>query len=185
MKARKVHGLDPRGTLADNAELLARTRLEELCDFMPRALDPAEVEALHDMRIAAKRLRYVLEATAEVCFGRYAIRAAGRARELQDVLGEIHDCDVQRPRVARLAAELREQDAAELRRRAGDHHDVAPKRAVGLPNTAAWAGLAALDTHLKVRREVLHREFVALWHDLERTGFRARLEYALGERPDS
>ena len=39
------------------------TRLDELCSFTPRALDPEQVKALHDMRIAAKRLRYVLEVT--------------------------------------------------------------------------------------------------------------------------
>jgi CHAD domain-containing protein len=37
------------------------------------AADPREVEALHDMRIAAKRLRYILEIT-EPCFGEYARR---------------------------------------------------------------------------------------------------------------
>ena len=44
MKARKVKHLDPEGTLADNAERIVRTRLDELCAFMPRAADPAEVE---------------------------------------------------------------------------------------------------------------------------------------------
>ena len=61
MKARRVAGLDPEGTLADNAERIVLVRLDELCSFMPRAADPDEVVALHDMRIAAKRLRYILE----------------------------------------------------------------------------------------------------------------------------
>ena len=51
------------------------------------------------MRIAAKRLRYVLEITAG-CFGPEAEALRGAARELQGVLGEIHDCDVMLPRVA-------------------------------------------------------------------------------------
>ena len=66
VKARKIDGLDPDGALADNAERIVRVRLDELCGFMPRAADPAEWVALHDMRIAAKRLRYVLEVTGEV-----------------------------------------------------------------------------------------------------------------------
>ena len=61
MKARKVKGLEPTATLADNAERIVHVRLDELCSFVPQALDPAEVTALHDMRIAAKRLRYILE----------------------------------------------------------------------------------------------------------------------------
>ena len=63
VKARRIKGLDPEGPLADNAERIVLVRLDELCGFMPRAADPAEWVALHDMRIAAKRLRYVLEVT--------------------------------------------------------------------------------------------------------------------------
>ena len=163
--------------------LFRSVRLDELCDFVPGALDPAAVEDLHEMRIAAKRLRYVLEATAEPCFGPYARQASRHAKELQDVLGEIHDCDVQRPRVARLLAELREHDAAELRRRAGTDGDLAPDAAGALPGTDAWAGLEALDAHLRVRRELLHHRFVNLWTGLERDGFRGRLDFALKERP--
>ena len=63
MKARRVKGLDPATPLGDNAERIVRVRLGELYSFMPRAADAAEVTALHDMRIAAKRLRYILEIT--------------------------------------------------------------------------------------------------------------------------
>ena len=63
MKARKVRGLEPAEPLADNAERIVRVRLDEMCGFMPQAADPNEVVALHDMRIAAKRLRYILEIT--------------------------------------------------------------------------------------------------------------------------
>ncbi len=101
MKARKVKGLDSAGPLGDNAERIVRTRLAELTSFMPTAADPAEVVALHDMRIAAKRLRYVLEVTGPV-FGPYAGTAVKRTKKLQDLLGEIHDCDVQLPEVAEL-----------------------------------------------------------------------------------
>ena len=50
------------------------------------------------MRIAAKRLRYVLEIT-ESCFGEEAVAARRAVKELQSVLGDIHDCDVMLPRV--------------------------------------------------------------------------------------
>lgn len=98
MKARKVKGLDPDGTLAVNAQRIAAVRLEELCSFSPRVLDPEEVEALHDMRIAAKRLRYVLELT-KPALGPSAAGGARTAKKLQDLLGQIHDCDVMLPRV--------------------------------------------------------------------------------------
>jgi CHAD domain-containing protein len=113
VKARPVRGLDPAGTLADNAERIVRTRLDELCAFMPRAADPAEVTALHDMRIAAKRLRYVLEIT-HPCFGAYAQDAVKLCKDLQDLLGEIHDCDVQVPEVVGVLNELIDADADAL-----------------------------------------------------------------------
>lgn len=98
MKARAVKGLDPRATLADSAEQIIRVRTDELFAFVPAALDPEDSDALHDMRIAAKRLRYLLELTG-FCFGPYAGRAARHAKELQGLIGEIHDCDEMLPRV--------------------------------------------------------------------------------------
>ena len=183
MKARKVKGLEPHGTLADNAERIVRVRLDELQSFIPRALDPSEVVALHDMRIAAKRLRYVLEVTAETCFGPYAETALKRIKDLQDLLGEIHDCDVQLPRVEARIQELRAEDARAARSRApAKADDLHPKYATRTANARAWRGLETLGVYLQARRELLFERFLELWTRLEREGFRARLSYAAGER---
>jgi hypothetical protein len=184
MKARKVKGLDADGTLADNAERIVRVRLDELVSFIPRALDPDEVVALHDMRIAAKRLRYVLEVTAGTCFGPYADTALKRAKEIQDLLGEVHDCDVQLPRVLGLLDELRATDAREAgARAAAGGEDLEPALAASTAHASAWRGLETLAVYLIARRALLFARFGDLWTDLERSGFRARLEYAVGERP--
>jgi CHAD domain-containing protein len=97
VKPRAVEGLDPAAPLRPNAARIVRTRLDELLSFAPGALEPAAAEAQHDMRIAAKRLRYVLEITGS-CFGSEAKAARDAAKRLQGVLGEIHDCDVMLPR---------------------------------------------------------------------------------------
>ncbi len=97
MKPRKVSGLDPAEALRPNAERIVRTRLDELQALAPAALEPAASEAQHDLRIAAKRLRYVLEIVAP-CFGAEATAARGAAKRLQSVLGGIHDCDEMLPR---------------------------------------------------------------------------------------
>ncbi len=110
------------------------------------------------MRIAAKRLRYVLELT-DFCFGPYAAKAARRTKQLQDLIGEIHDCDVALPRVTALRAEVGADDAAA-------------------------AGLEAIATRLRARRAALFGDFLHLWRKLSREGFRARLEYAIAERPE-
>lgn len=185
MKARKVPGLDPHGGLADNVERIARTRLDELEAFVPAALDPREVDALHGMRIAAKRLRYLLEATAEPCFGDYARVAAKRARGLQDVIGEIHDCDVAIPRVEQALTAVETADEDELVRRAGDAPDAAPRLAAELPHAAEHRGLVTLLTYLRARRRVLHRRFLDDWRSWERDGVGSRLRFALAERPEA
>ncbi len=181
MKARRVKGLDPAGELADNAERIIRTRLDELHSFMPRAADPAQVEALHDMRIAAKRLRYVLEITGP-CFGPYAGKAIELTKALQDLLGEIHDCDVQLPDVAAFADELADADVVAVGSRAAGAEDLDPRLLARAPHRADYAGLAALTVYLRARRELLFARFLEAWEDAERKGFRARLEYAVSER---
>ncbi len=183
MKARRVKGLDLAGTMGDNAQRIVAVRLDELWSFVPAVFDPGEVEALHDMRIAAKRLRYVLEVT-EPCFGPYAREAGKRTKELQDLLGEIHDCDVLVPRLLEIVGELRNAAVADVVHRTGpDAEDVDPALAAEAPHGDAWRGLEALVVHLRARREVLFARFLAFWTQLERDGFRARLEYAIGERP--
>jgi hypothetical protein len=171
VKARKVSGLDPTGPLGDNAERIVRARLDELCAFMPKAADPGEATALHDMRIAAKRLRYILEIT-HPCFGPYAEAAVKVVKNLQELLGEIHDCDVQLPEVRSLLDELVVADAGAL-----------VDGAAAPPHAGAYAGLVALTTELLARREQGFATFLELWRDLERKGFRPRLEYAVAERP--
>ena len=185
MKARAVKGLDPDATLADNLERIVATRLDELCSFVPRALDPERVKALHDMRIAAKRLRYILEVAAEPCFGPYATTAIKRTKDLQDLLGELHDCDVQLPRVRALQDELRAADALEARARAADAPDLDPTLASGTPHADAWRGLETLCIYVEARRGLLFERFLELWRELEREGFGPRLRYAIGERPEA
>jgi CHAD domain-containing protein len=184
VKARKVKGLDPDGPLGDQLERIVRVRTEELFAFMPRAADPDEITDLHDMRIAAKRLRYILE-IAEESFGPYAATAAKRVKELQDLLGEIHDCDVTLPRVLDLAERARQDDVELVRMRAGDAKDLQPRLASGGPNAQAYRGLAALATYYQARRELLFDRFVDFWESLQREGFRSRLEYAAAERQPS
>ena len=184
MKARKVKGVDPKAPLADDAQRIVAVRLDELCAFMPQAADPDEVEALHDMRIAAKRLRYALEVTYE-CFGPYAKTAVKHVKELQDLLGEIHDCDVQLPEAQQHLAGLAADDALVLaqRARAAKAKDLEPKAVRLAPNRAAYAGVVSYMSFLRARRELLYGRFLDQWQALERKGFRARLDYALTERP--
>ncbi len=98
MKARAVEGLDPAGPLRPNVSRIVSVRLDELRDFADVALAEDASEAQHDMRIAAKRLRYVLEIFSQ-CLGEEANAARRAAKQLQSTLGDLHDCDLMRTEV--------------------------------------------------------------------------------------
>lgn len=103
MKARAVEGLDPGGPLRPNVARIVSTRLDELRGFPDVALAPEASESQHDLRIAAKRLRYVLELFAP-CLDERADVACQAAKRLQSVLGDLHDCDLMLGRVAGIAS---------------------------------------------------------------------------------
>jgi hypothetical protein len=179
VKARSVKGLDSRGPLEESVRLIIEVRLDELVSFTPRVLDPDEVEALHDMRIAAKRLRYILELFAPR-LGPEAARAAKSAKKLQDLLGEIHDCDVNVPLVEQHVVRLRLEDAAAVRDVAGARaRDLDPAKVRAAPHRLHYRGLEALDTYLRARRQVLYARFLRDWARLEEEGFEAGLRAAM------
>jgi hypothetical protein len=175
VKARPVKKLDPATSLTENAARIVQVRLDELRSFAPRALEPQATEAQHDMRIAAKRLRYVLEVTG-FCLGKPADTARKRARDLQGVLGELHDCDVMLPRVEAHLNELRSRDAAAVRRRAGDAPDLDPRLVARVHHRSAYRGLEVLAVYLEARRTLLFDRFVMLWRHEEDRGTWDRLE---------
>ena len=67
--------------------------LKELETLSSGLYKPLDVESLHDMRIAAKRLRYALELF-QTCWGRAFGSYAKRAARIQSALGDVHDSDV-------------------------------------------------------------------------------------------
>ncbi len=171
MKARKVKRLDPDGAFIDNARRIVRVRLDELRSFGPGALDPRAVTTSHDMRIAAKRLRYVLELS-EPVFGDAAVRGAKQARKLQDLLGEIHDCDEMLPLVDRQLERLRAADSTTVRERArADAADLDPATVKQAPHRRHYRGLEALRTYLVARRDAALRSVHAGVVALEREHF--------------
>jgi hypothetical protein len=181
MKARRVKKLDPAATLAESAARIVRVRLAELRSFAPQALEPDRVRDQHDMRIASKRLRYVLEMT-EFCFGRPARTARRRARDLQDILGELHDCDVMLPRVETQIEDLRAADAAAVRERASGAVDLDPRIAAEAPNRASYRGLEVLAVYFEGRRGLLYERFLAFWAETERDGIWDDLERAVDDQ---
>jgi len=162
VKPRKVKGLDRDAPLRENAERIVATRLDELRGLAPSALRPEAEEAQHDMRIAAKRLRYVLEVTGG-CFGEDADRVRSASKKLQTLLGEIHDCDVMLPRVDATIQGLRAEDVRAVLIGADGDRDLAPELISRAPHGSSYRGLELLAVHLRARRALLFERFRELW----------------------
>lgn len=153
MKARRVK-IDPAAPFEAAIRKTLAVRLDELDGFADGAHDPAAVTALHDLRIAVKRVRYVLEVAEPVLPG--AARSVKAAKQAQDLLGDIHDCDELLPVVSGHVARLRSEDAQ------------AAAAGRPLPNRRRYRGLEAVRAHTTARRDALHAEFVARWPKLRR-----------------
>jgi CHAD domain-containing protein len=90
-------------------EAAARTvevRAQELFDHAEGVLDTADIERVHDMRVATRRLRAALEIF-EPCFAPKQFKPALRdVKRLADALGARRDPDVQLEALEQLEAAL-------------------------------------------------------------------------------
>jgi CHAD domain-containing protein len=93
-KARPILGLSEDDPYAVAAARIVVVRSREVADHAAGVLDVSDIERVHDMRVATRRLRAALEVF-EPCFPAKRFRAALReVKELADALGERRDRDV-------------------------------------------------------------------------------------------
>ena len=83
----------PEITFLRMSQAVILERLREFEKLSNGLFQPFEIENLHEMRIAAKRLRYAIELFQQ-CWGRGIYSHAKRAARIQTALGDVHDCDV-------------------------------------------------------------------------------------------
>ena len=93
-KADAIPGLDPEVPYATAAARVVAVRGRELIAHSEGVLELDDIEPLHDMRVATRRLRAALEVFAP-CFPKKRHRAVLReVKGLADALGERRDRDV-------------------------------------------------------------------------------------------
>jgi CHAD domain-containing protein len=109
-KAREIPGLSPDITFRDAAALAVETRAQELVDMADGVLDVEDIERVHDMRVATRRLRAVLEIFAPALPKREQRKALRDVKALADALGGRRDADVAIAALEDLAAGLAAED---------------------------------------------------------------------------
>lgn len=142
----------PNAPLRESGDMVL-VRLNEMLKWAALIDDPQRVEELHNMRIAAKRLRYTLEFFVPVYDAR-AQALLSLIEEVQERLGYIHDRDVLFP----LLLKTLEKETRHERR--------AAKGGAGLPAVSAAEGLAALMTRTRTEREKAYEDFRVFWSAL-------------------
>jgi CHAD domain-containing protein len=155
-KAAEV-GLDPGEPFADAGARAVRVRAQELFELAAGVLDTSEIERVHDMRVATRRLRAVMEIFAPAWAGDSGavFKSALRdVKDLADALGERRDPDVQ-------------IDAMEA-------------QAAKMP-AAQRAGVKALTERLRERQAAANDRLASALDHAERTELRARLLALAGD----
>lgn len=161
------------------ADVLAMVskRLERLRRHAAESLD-GDIDAQHRMRVGAERLRYALELTGDA-LGSQAHTARRASRGLQEVLGQMRDCDLAVPPARKVIEELESEDVATIVERARGSRDLEPVLVQAAPNRAAYRGLALSVIHLRARRQMLFERFRRLWLEQSRQGVWVALETSL------
>lgn len=111
--ARKV-GLDCEASFGVVAKRVVKVRSKEVFEHSKGVLDLDDVERVHDMRVATRRLRAALEVF-EDCFpSKRHRKSLKRVKALADALGERRDIDVEIELLQGLSGEVANEDREAL-----------------------------------------------------------------------
>lgn len=131
--------------------------LTEMLDLGTSLYEPFKTEELHEMRIAAKRLRYAIELFT-ACWGEKISPFAEEIAQMQAFLGEVHDCDIW---IESLGQGLRRMEAKE----SDNESDY---------QTAAW-----LLSEIYKKRTREYRAALKLWSQWKADSFAERMREAV------
>jgi CHAD domain-containing protein/CYTH domain-containing protein len=143
----------PRWTFASEAGELVRNAGDALQAGLVGVRSPADVEAAHEARILAKRLRYLLEPLRATDIGEETTALVRHLKGLQDILGELHDAHV-------LSEELASAQIESATERVRRLHEALYVEGASDPQPAKVprdlrAGLLAIDRHVRDRIQSL------------------------------
>src|SRR3954464_11734250 len=109
-KARDIPSLHADLSYREAAARTVSVRAQEVFEHAEGVLDTSDIERVHDMRVASRRLRAGLE-SCEPCFPRKAWRdVLDDVKALADALGERRDPDVHLAQLEEFAAAVKDAD---------------------------------------------------------------------------
>ena len=112
-KSKWIEGLDCDATARDGMAFVLRAKLDEMCALRDAALDFSDIEGVHKMRVASRRLRTALRD-----FQPYLAKpvSPNRLKAVARALGAVRDEDVAIEMVEGLVAEADEEAREGIRR---------------------------------------------------------------------
>lgn len=194
-KARPITGLDSQAPTTRNARIILQQRLDDMYAYAPYVENPDNIQELHDLRIAAKRVRYTLELFEDFlpAISKEFVQELGK---LQDELGALHDSEVMLTLLRQLLqasqeegqAQAQARDQARERTEADQPRLLPPamERALLQPTPASSLsskerqGLFSFLRRQEQRREQSYALFRQHWQALEEGRFRARVAEMIG-----
>src|SRR5215216_5861231 len=173
-----VDDVDPDASVIANARRVLAVRIAEFYSFEPVVPHPELSEALHDLRISAKRLRYTLELFRQQ-FGKAGERQIERVKTIQEILGTLHDHDV---RIDLIGDELTQLMVEQSRKTRTDIPDASTEEIAAIaaaalrpPPDDPRRGLIALLGREHAGRRTAYTRFRQTWETCASDGMRQEL----------
>ncbi len=177
-RAWRVDNVEPDAPVLENARRVLAVRIAEFYSFEPVIQHPELSEALHDLRISAKRLRYTLELFRPQ-LGKRGDQQIERVKTLQEALGTLHDHDV---RINLIGGELSQLMAEQSRQTRAEIADATPEALAAIATAALRPppddprrGLIGLLGREHAARRAAYGRFRELWTQYVADGMRADL----------
>ena len=93
-RARQIPGLEPSTRFGDAAAAAVEVRAAEVFEHAAGVLDTDDIERVHDMRVATRRLRAAMEVFAPCFPPKEHRKLLAEVKRLAEALGERRDADV-------------------------------------------------------------------------------------------
>lgn len=151
-KAWKAKGIHPQLSYRWNAQVILAVKIQEVYSWAESIRNSDNIKELHNLRISVKRLRYSMEFFA-INYGEEFQDFLKVLADLQEQLGDIHDCDVVETVLT-------------------DHLQSLPDK--GDAETDA-IGINALLVRYREMRDAKYQAFLQRWDALEEADFKIQL----------